>query len=205
MGFFNFKKKEQGVSTPTTPDFQKVTVTEPSPEEETLIAVTPPLPEEMPKPTRIDTIGKKEVKTEKEDINDFFSLDIYDVFQYEPKHVGKDKGVYGNPVELFSLQLPELQLSTFHAVKILRYSNGHYDLVFDSATSEINDVLRELVDFCSNTFGVDFMRKGSINDKDLCDARLGAFSRIWHESVRLENPSFKMALTLYDITPVTSL
>ncbi|MDR1160877.1 MAG: hypothetical protein LBK45_00920 [Tannerellaceae bacterium] len=146
---------------------------------------------------------KREKEPEKavEDIADFFSVNIYDIFKHNPKSVRRGKGANGHPMELFALELPKLELSTFFRVLILQYENKRYDLVFISNTNEASDSLKKFIDFSCKAFGPDFMRKGSFNANDIRDAALGVFSRIWYNKARIENASLTLTLTLYGITP----
>jgi hypothetical protein len=152
-------------------------------------------------PPNTKTPVEPTVQKEKEDIADFFTIKIYDIFQYNPKPVGKGKGANGRPVEIFEVSLPEPELSTFFKVEIRQYENKQYDLVFISQTNEIRDELKEFIDFSLEAFGPDFMNKRSVNANDLRDAALGVFSRIWYNKARIDNTSFALTLILFDITP----
>jgi hypothetical protein len=191
MGFFKFGKQHSQTSSNT----------EKAPETERPLSietpVTPPVQKEIPTPLPSLPSEKKE----KEDVADFFTVNIYDIFKYGPEPVRKGKGANGHPVEIFELELPELELSAFFKVEIHQYENKKYDLVFISNTNEAGDRLKQFIDFSGKAFGPDFMQKGSFNANDLRDAALGVFSRIWYNKVRIENTSFTLTLTLYGITP----
>lgn len=191
MGFFKFRKN----NSQTSLNIKKEPVTEKTQNVETPVVL--PIQREIPKPVVFSPKKQKE----KEDIADFFTVNIYDIFKYDPKSVRKGRGSDGCPIEIFELELPELELSTFFKVEILQYENKQYDLVFISNIDEIRDDLRSFIDFSCKAFGLDFMKKGSIGANDLRDAALGVFSRIWYNKVRIENTSFTIALTLYGITP----
>jgi hypothetical protein len=192
MRFFKFGKR----NSQTSSNIKKELVTEGSPNTE--IPVAPPAQKEIHKPF-VPFPSKN--KKEKEDIADFFIINIYDIFKYDPKPVRKDKGANGRPVEIFEATLPEPELSTFFKVEILQYENKQYDLVFISKTNEIRDDLKEFIDFSCKAFGPDFMQKGSFHANDLRDAALGVFSRIWYNKVRIDNTSFTLTLILFNITP----
>lgn len=192
MGFFNFKKKQ----TKTSSDIQEEPNVEISMNSET--PIVQPVHEETPK-VHTPNISKK--KKEKEDISDFFNINVYDVFKHDLKAVGSGKGSNGQPVEIFSFKLPNLELNTFYKINVFKYANGHYDLVFISNINIIRDELKEFVDFSCKTFGNDFMNKKSVNQDDFRDVTLGVFSRVWYGNARLENPNFTITLTLYDIAP----
>ncbi|MDR1624393.1 MAG: hypothetical protein LBS04_05410 [Tannerellaceae bacterium] len=192
MGFFKFGKHHSQTSSDTKKELE----TERPLNIET--PVTPPVQKEISNP--LPPLPPEKEK-EEEDIADFFIVDIYDIFKYNPKSVRKGKGANGRPVEIFELELPELELSTFFKVEILHYENKRYDLVFASNTNKAGDCLKKFIDFSCKTFGPDFMQKGSFNANDLRDAALGVFSRIWYNKARIENTSFTLTLTLYGITP----
>jgi hypothetical protein len=192
MGFFKFGKHHSQTSSNT----EKEPETEEPLRIETPVT-TPPVQKEIPAPPAFLPSKKKE----EEDVADFFTVNIYDIFKYEPKPVRKGKGANGHPVEIFELELPELELSAFFKVEIHQYENKRYDLVFISHTNEAGDRLKQFIDFSGKVFGPDFMQKGSFNDNDLRDAALGVFSRIWYNKVRIENTSFTLTLTLYGLTP----
>ncbi|MDR1402275.1 MAG: hypothetical protein LBJ60_01055 [Tannerellaceae bacterium] len=192
MGFFKFKKQDSQTSS----NIKKELVNEKFPIVET--PDVPPVKKEISKPFVYPPPRRKK---EKEDIADFFTVSIYDIFKHNPESVRKGRGTNGCPVEIFELKLSELELSTFSKVEILRYENKQYDLVFISRTNEIRDNLKNFIDFSCKAFGPDFMQKGSFNANDLRDAALGVFSRIWYNRARIENSSFTIALTLYALTP----
>jgi hypothetical protein len=192
MGFLKFGKHHSQTSSNT----EKEPETERPLNIET--PVTPPAQEDIPKPSAAPLPSKKK---EEEDVADFFTINIYDIFKYEPRPVRKDKDANGHPVEIFELELPELELSAFFKVYILHYENRQYDLVFVSNINEAGESLKKFIDFSCKAFGPDFMQKGSFNANDLRDAALGVFSRIWYNKVRIENTSFTLTLTLYGIRP----
>ncbi|MDR1203073.1 MAG: hypothetical protein LBL58_15785 [Tannerellaceae bacterium] len=192
MGFFKFGKHHSQTSSNT----EKEPATERPLHIET--PVTPPVQKEIPTPVASSPPKKKK---EEEDVADFFTVNIYDMFKYEPVSVRKGKGANGHPVEIFELELPELELSAFFKVEIHQYENKRYDLVFISKTNEAGDRLKQFIDFSGKAFGPDFMQKGNFNANDLRDTALGVFSRIWYNKVRIENASFTLTLTLYGITP----
>jgi hypothetical protein len=190
MRFFKFGKRDSQTSS----NPEKEPVTEGPPNTNTPVVL--PVQEE----TYLPPVSLPPEK-EKEDMADFFTINIYDIFQYDPKPVKKGKGTNGRPVEIFEVLLPEPELSTFFKVEILQYENKHYDLVFISRTNEVRDDLKEFIRFSCEVFGPDFMNKGSFNANDLRDAALGVFSRIWYNKARIDNTSFALTLILFNITP----
>jgi hypothetical protein len=190
MRFFKFGKRNSQISSNT----EKRPVTERPPNTKT--PVVPSAQKEIHKP-----VVSSLPENKKEDIADFFTINIYDIFQYDPKPVRKGKGANGCPVEIFEVTLSEPELSTFFKVEILQYENKQYDLVFISKINEIKDDLKEFIDFSCEAFGPDFMNKGSFHANDLRDAVLGVFSRIWYNKARIDNTSFTLTLILFNITP----
>ncbi|MDR0430537.1 MAG: hypothetical protein LBH58_08700 [Tannerellaceae bacterium] len=188
MGFFNFKKKRTSSTIQ-----EKLKIETPANIESPTIQ---PEQKEKTKP-HVPTPPKR--KKEKKDVADFFTVNIYEIFKHEPISVGNGTGTNGQPVEIFSFKLPDLELNTFYKVNILKYADNHYDLVFISNINDIRNELKEFVDFCMKTFGNDFMNKGSVNKDDFRDATLGVFSRVWYGNACLENPNFAITLTLFDV------
>jgi hypothetical protein len=141
------------------------------------------------------------LKEKKEEFRDFFKINIYSIFKYNPVLTGDKEKVMGKWVETYSLPLDEPELATFQHVKILKYENGHYDLIFSSAQQAISSELKEFISFSVEQLGPDFMQKGEFTDADAKDAVLGVFSRIWYNGLRIDNVYFTPSLTLYDITP----
>lgn len=191
MGFFKFRKQHSQTSS----DIKKQPVIQRPSNIET--PIVPPIQQEIPKPF-IPTPKKKK---EKEDIGDFFTINIHDIFKHNPKPIGERKGNNGKPVNVFELKFPELELDTFFKVNILQNEDQRYDLEFISNINEIRDNMKEFIDFARKTFGLDFMNKGAVNENDSRDTALGVFSRIWYNNARIENKTFTITLTLYNITP----
>jgi hypothetical protein len=162
--------------------------------------IIPFVVEEKIQPLEI-VVSQKEEKKEKDDFGDFFSINIYNIFQYNPALTGKKEGAAGKGIEIYTLKLNGLELSTFHQVDVIRYENGHYDLVFSSSVTEIKDDLKAFIHFCVDNLGPDFMQKEGFTAKDAQDIGLGVFSRVWCENIRIENVYYTLSMTLYDITP----
>ncbi|MDH6305066.1 hypothetical protein M2459_001803 [Parabacteroides sp. PF5-5] len=194
MGFFNFRKQEKQELANNTQEKEQETI----PEVQT--PVQPPLQKEILKPD-IPFISNSKKKKEKDDINGFFSIDIYNIFKHNPELTEKHASIDGKTAEAYTLKLPNLELSTFFKVEIFKFEDGHYDLFFLSNVNEIRDDLKEFCTFCATSLGPDFMNKGSINDKDYRDAALGVFSRIWSNKVTIDNLYFTICLRLSNITP----
>jgi hypothetical protein len=139
-------------------------------------------------------------KTPKEDICDFFHVNIYSIFKHSPELVERRKDADGGNVEVYTLKLAKPELNIFHQVDILKREDGSYDLHFSSRTNRMSEELTAFIHYCVDVLGPDFMQKRGISDSDLRDMGLGVFSRIWIEQVRIENIYFTLSLTLY-ITP----
>ncbi|MDR1981405.1 MAG: hypothetical protein LBQ39_07290 [Tannerellaceae bacterium] len=130
----------------------------------------------------------------------FFHIDIYHIFKHEPSLIEKSVDGDGNPVEKYTLNLKEMELSTFCKVHIIRFEDDTYNLVFTGDINEIKDDLKEFVQYCAVQFGPDFMRKEGITEGDYRDMMLGVFSRIWYNHLCIENSHFTISLTLYHIS-----
>ncbi|MDR1880072.1 MAG: hypothetical protein LBQ78_04000 [Tannerellaceae bacterium] len=136
---------------------------------------------------------------EKNSLSDFFHVDIDHIFKHEPSLAAKSAGANGEPVEMYTLDLKERELSTFFKVQVIRFEDETYNLVFISDINEIKEDMKEFIHYCTTQFGPDFMRKEDITDEDYRDMTLGVFSRIWHDRVCIGNTHFSVSLTLYHI------
>jgi hypothetical protein len=142
----------------------------------------------------------RSVQKSKESIAGFFKINIHDIFNSQPVLIGESL-VDGRPAEKFVTKLSTRELSTFCAVEIVRFKGGDCLLTFLSDhINDVHDELKELIDFCLATYGPDFMKKGSFCEEDYRDIRLGIFSRVWHDTIRIENLNFALTLTLYHIS-----
>ncbi|GHT36383.1 hypothetical protein AGMMS49574_28020 [Bacteroidia bacterium] len=198
MGFFNSTKKNAQVSPQE----------EANKNESAQVQVSPllsPSPVPIPVQAVVEETKKKAKllpwKEKKEEFRGFFKINIYSIFKYNPVLTGEKEKVMGKWVETYSLLLDEPELASFQQVKILKYENGHYDLVFSSTQQAISSELKEFINFSVEQLGPDFMHKGEFTDADANDIALGAFSRIWYNKLRIDNVYFTPSLTLYDITP----
>jgi hypothetical protein len=201
MGFFKFIRQNDEVQ---KPEEQKNVTTLQTPvvreavRQENKIPQSP-LPEnKAPQPL------PENKKKQKDDACDFFNVKIYNIFMHEPVFTKKLELGNGKSVDKFTLNLNKPELSTFNHLDIFKYENGHYDLFFIGNELQMKPELVDFIHYCVGVLGPDFMRKKEFSQEDVRDMKLGIFSRIWREQVRIENIHFKLSLTLYDITPQLS-
>lgn len=188
MSFFSFGKKNKK-QTPSSEEKQKPVKPQVTPPP---FPVMPP-PEESPAP-----LFRK--KNKKEDMRDFFKIDIYDIFKYKPLPE-EDTVVGKDAAGRYNFKLKELELDTFYKVKINKLSAKQYSLTFTSNVNEIRESLIEFIDFCLQLYGSDFMNKGHVSDDDYRDLAMGVFSRMWYGILEVNNLDFRMSLTIHTIRP----
>lgn len=61
--------------------------------------------------------GKQDIPP-KRDIKDFFSIDINNLFQYNPVYSHTETSPYGNEVKHYTLRLKKLELGIFYEAEI---------------------------------------------------------------------------------------
>ncbi|MDR1257893.1 MAG: hypothetical protein LBK65_01240 [Tannerellaceae bacterium] len=193
MGFFNFIRNDV-----QKPGEQQNANTQP----ETPSSPPPSIEEPATIAAQLPSQGLK--KKQKDDISDFFNVNILNIFVHEPEFIEKYCAGDGLSVEKYILKLQKRELSSFNQITILRYENGNYDLLFTGDAVEVNTEMENFVNYCVRSLGEDFMRKNDFSEKDVRDIRLGIFSRIWYGRVRIENIYFTLSLTLHDIHPQVS-
>jgi hypothetical protein len=140
-----------------------------------------------------------EIKGKENSIEGFFKINIHDIFKYKPEYESRQEKEKGQWVDLFSLPLDRPELDCFHRVNIIKYEDGHYDLIFISKACNVNNTVSRFINCCLDTFGKDFMGKGAVSEKDEKDICLGAFSRVWLNRARIENTFLSLTLELYQL------
>ncbi len=188
MALFRFKKQEEKEKPEKTNNTETTSAISnaPSYEESTTVE------KEMMGTNTKTTLFK--LKNKKENIADFFKIDIYNIFKYDLVLTHQSTSN-----ELYTLHLKDIELDTFNHIDVNKYGNGSYDLIFKSKTNYIGIELKQFIDFCIEKLGSDFMNKKSITEDDQRDATLGVFSRLWYNKIKIENLDFTISLTIYNI------
>jgi hypothetical protein len=187
MGFLKFIGRDV-----QKPGEQKNANTYPIPSPE-VYATRPIVPPPPPPPEK--------KKRQKDDISDFFDVDICNIFKHEPEPADSKGAAGGEPVSKYVLGLTKPELSVFNRVDIFLHAGGSYDLHFTGNSETISDDLIAFVNYCAGKLGPDFMQKKAFSENDARDMWLGVFSRIWNGRMRIENIHFTLSLTLYNIHP----
>ena len=155
--------------------------------------------------------GKKESKPsepKKERLEDFFKIDIRDIFKYEPKYsyekevdgikkISEDGEVLDENVKEkhYDLRLKELELGTFYKVEILQSYKDSYILKFEGRNEMITNELYEFINFCFEKYGYDDMGNGKITTDDFQLFVINRFGRFW-DDVQMYNEGGEMTLYL---------
>ena len=138
--------------------------------------------------------------SKKNELKDFFKIDIENIFKYNPQFSHSEKTESGNEVQHYNLQLKELELELFYEIEILKVGENEFNLVFKGKNNTITKDLKALVNFCYKKYGSDSMGNGIIVDSDLADAKNHLFLRLWGE-VMISNHygDNNIGMTLFNI------
>ncbi|GEM_PF-1038902 len=137
----------------------------------------------------------------KEKVEDFFKIDIHDIYKYNPEYLGEEVNDFGTILKKYRLVLDRPELGIFDKLEINGFDNNSHNLIFKSNKNVLSKELREFIKFCTNKFGLDSSKEGEITNKDLNYIRQGIFSRMWTENkVWIDNNSNgEMLLTLFSV------
>lgn len=144
----------------------------------------------------------QEEKT-KNDISDFFKIDINNIFQYNPEYKYSETSVTGNEVKHYNLRLMELEMGIFYEIEILEVGENELNLVFKGRNNSLTEDLKSFIDFCASKFGLDNMGYGSIEESDYTNIQMNTFSRMW-KHVWIDNISqdYRISMTIFGINKV---
>ena len=148
-------------------------------------------------------------------IDDFFKIDIRDIFKYHPKFSYEKENEYikkvngeierdGYKVEdnykvidkYYDLRLEELELGTFYKIEILQSHNDSYWLTFEGRDNMLTQELYDFVNFCFEEYGFDDMGKGKIEESDWALIASNRFIRMW-DNILLSMDDGFMTLRIY--------
>ena len=99
--------------------------------------------------------------TKKQSIEDFFKIDIHDIFKYNPEYLGEEVNDFGTILKKHRLVLDSPELEIFNELEIFEFGNNSHNLIFKSNRSVLSKELREFIKFCTNKFGLDSSKEGS--------------------------------------------
>ena len=139
------------------------------------------------------SFGKKEksipLESKKERLEDFFKIDIKDIFKYCPEYTHTEISATGNEVKHYCLLLKELELGIFFDMEILQVAENEYTLIFKGMDNGITDDLFEFLEFYTNKYGLDEMGCGRIEQADYQYVASHSFSRLW-KNLMIDNNVF---------------
>lgn len=123
--------------------------------------------------------GGKPSDPKKERLEDFFKIDIRDIFKYEPVYLGTQISVTGNEVKRYALRLKEFELGLFNEVEILQVACNEFSLVLKSDENRITPEFAVFLKFYTSKNGLDESGNGCIEQSDYRNLDMHAFSRTW--------------------------
>lgn len=137
----------------------------------------------------------------KEKVEDFFQIDIHDIFRYNPEYLGEEKNDIGSRFKKHRLMLNKPELSMFSEVQINEFGNNDQTLIFVSKENVLSKDLKKFISFCTNKFGLDDLNEGEITERDIDHIQKRIFSRMWTKNnVWVDNNSNgEMLLTLFSV------
>lgn len=139
----------------------------------------------------------------KNDISDFFKIDINNIFQYNPEYKYSETSVTGNEVKHYNLRLMKLEMGIFYEIEILEVGENELNLVFKGRNNSLTEDLKSFIEFCASKFGLDNMGYGSIEESDYTNIQMNTFSRMW-KHVWIDNISqdYRISMTIFGINKV---
>ena len=78
--------------------------------------------------------------SKKNELKDFFKIDIENIFKYNPQFSHSEKTESGNEVQHYNLQLKELELELFYEIEILKVGENEFNLVFKGKNNTIRNM-----------------------------------------------------------------
>lgn len=135
-----------------------------------------------------DLFKKKQILVEdsKNEISDFFKVDINNLFQYSPVYSHSETSSLGNEVKHYNLKLKELELGIFLEIEIIKVGENECNLIFKGVRNEMTSDLSEFISFCTKKYGLDMSGNGVITETEYEDIKHNVFSRMW-DKVWIDN------------------
>ena len=121
---------------------------------------------------------------DKNEISDFFKIDINNIMSYKPEFISSSKNTTGYDVKKYLLNLPQPELSIFNKLEILDVSKENYNLIFKSSIKTMSKGLIEFVNFCVDKFGIDMSGEGKIHAPISYGDQ---FTRMWNNGIMIDN------------------
>lgn len=118
-------------------------------------------------------------KVQKENIEDFFKIDLKNIMEYKPIFTHSDLNEAGREVKYYNMRLKELELGLFYDLNIAEVEEREYNITFKGRNNSITKELSDFLDFYTNKYGLDEMGCGKIEPSDYHYINSHLFSRMW--------------------------
>lgn len=128
-------------------------------------------------------------KTMKENLEDFFKIDLNHIMDYEPSFSHTRTNAFGREVRYYHLILEELELGLFSELEILEVKEGEYNITFKGKYNLLTKELVDFLNFYTDKYGLDEMGCGGIEQSDYHYIDSHLFSRMW-KNLMIDNNSF---------------
>lgn len=113
-------------------------------------------------------------------ISDFFSVDINNLYSYNPVLINKEISFTGNEVEYYSLRLKQLELNLFYEIEIVKVASNECNITFKGKSNIVSEELKQFISFYVKEHGLDNSGDGEITNNDILSAQSHRFSRMWN-------------------------
>ncbi|WP_455612846.1 hypothetical protein [Bacteroides congonensis] len=142
--------------------------------------------------------GKQDIPP-KRDIKDFFSIDINNLFQYNPVYSHTETSPYGNEVKHYTLRLKKLELGIFYEAEILEVAENELNVIFKGRSNLLTKELVEFINFCADCLGLDSSGYGKVEKIDYQHVDAHVFSRMW-DKIWIDNMTTPtIIMTIYSL------
>lgn len=130
-----------------------------------------------------DLFRKKQIVIEdsKNDISDFFKVDINNLFKYSPVYSHSETTSFGNEVKHYNLKLKELELGLFFEIEVIKVGENEYNIVLKGIKNEMTSNLSKFISFCTKKYGLDMNGNGVVTKSEYEDIKDNVFSRMWNK------------------------
>lgn len=127
------------------------------------------------------------IKEEK--LEDFFNIDIRNIYQYNPEYTHTETSVTGNKVEHYNLRLKELELGIFDELEVLKIKENEYNIIFKGINNILTKDFSNFLYFYTKKYGLDEMGYGKIEETDYHHIQSHIFSRLW-KNLMIDNNQY---------------
>lgn len=121
-------------------------------------------------------------------IEDFFNIDIRDIFKYNPEYTHTELSATGNEVKHYRLRLKQLELGIFYELDILKVGENECNITFKGRSNAIAHELARFLEFYTDKYGLDEMGCGKVDYSDYSLLESHLFSRMW-KNLMIDNNS----------------